>query len=99
MQTETITADGTDPLLALAEAMDAAVDAARDGAGRARTTILQLVPAAGRIVSRAIYRTSYAVSFGVVLPAVLIARAIPRKNPVVLGLVDGARAAIAASDR
>lgn len=94
MPTNSLAATGTDPLAALAEAMDAAVDAARDGAGRARITIGGLVPAAGRLVSRAVYGASYAVSFGLVLPAMLFARRVPRQNAVVHGLIDGARAAI-----
>jgi hypothetical protein len=93
MQTDSVAAAGSDPLTAIADAMDAAVEAAKDGADRARATVADLVPAAGGLLSRAIYKASYAVSFGVVFPAVMIANAIPKGNAVVHGLIDGALAA------
>jgi hypothetical protein len=100
MQIDPVATTGADPLMALADAMDAAVEAAKDGAWRARATIGDFVPAAGRLVSRVVYRASYAVSFGVVFPAVLFASAIPTENAVVHGLIDGARAArVAVQDR
>lgn len=93
MNTDSVPAAGSDPLTAVADAMDAAVEAAKDGAGRARATVADLVPAAGRLLSRAVYKTSYTLSFGVVFPAVMIAHAIPKGNAVVHGLIDGALAA------
>ncbi len=51
------------------------------------------LPAASRFLSRFAYTTSYAISYGVVFPTVLIARAIPKENPIVHGVLDGARAA------
>jgi hypothetical protein len=93
MQTDSAAAAGSDPLTAIADAMDAAVEAAKGGTDRVRATVAELVPAAGRFLSRAVYRTSYAVSFGVVFPAMMIANAIPKSNAVVHGLVDGALAA------
>ncbi len=93
MNTESVAAAGSDPLTAVADAMDAAVEAAKDGADRARATVAHLVPAAGRLLSRAVYQTSYTISFGVVFPAVMIAHAIPKGNAVVHGLIDGALAA------
>jgi hypothetical protein len=94
MQIDSLAAAGDDPLTALADAMDAAVEAAKGRAERARATIGDLVPAAGRFLSRAVYRVSYVVSFGVVFPAVLFASAVPRRNAVVDGLIDGAQAAM-----
>jgi hypothetical protein len=93
MNTDSVAASGSDPLTAVADAMDAAVEAARDGADRARATVADLVPAAGRLLSLAVYKTSYTISFGVVFPAVMIANAIPKQNAVVHGLIDGALAA------
>jgi hypothetical protein len=77
----------------VADAWDLAVQAARDGASNARTTAGQMVPAAGRFVSRAVYTMSYSLSYGFVFPAVFIARSIPSDNAIVHGLVDGAHAA------
>jgi hypothetical protein len=93
MPLDSFAAMGEDPLTALADAMDAAVGVARDQADRARATIGDFVPAAGRFLSRVVYRASYVVSFGVAFPAVLFASAIPTGNAVVHGLIDGARAA------
>jgi len=93
MNTDSVAATGSDPLKAVADAMDAAVGAARDGADRARATVADLVPATGRLLSRAVYKTSYTISFGVVFPALMIAKAIPKGNAVVHGLIDGALAA------
>ena len=93
MDTNSVAASGSDPLTAVADAMDAAVEAAKDGAGWPRETVAELVPAAGRLLSRAVYKTSYALSFGVVFPAMMIAQAIPKGNAVVHGLIDGALAA------
>ena len=47
-----------------------------------------------RFVSRFVYTTCYTVSYGVVFPSVLVARSIPKNNPIVHGLVDGAHAAV-----
>jgi hypothetical protein len=40
-----------------------------------------------------VYRTTYAVSYGVLFPVMLVAHAVPRDNPIVQGLCDGAGAA------
>lgn len=82
-----------DPLKAVADAMDAAVQAAHDGAQRARISAAEAWPAASEFLTKAIYNTSYAVSYGVVFPVALIARTIPKENAFVHGLTDGARAA------
>jgi hypothetical protein len=44
--------------------------------------------------SRFVYTTSYTVSYGVVFSATLIARAVPKNNAAVRGMIDGAHAAI-----
>jgi hypothetical protein len=44
-------------------------------------------------VGQALYWVSYQLSFGVVFPILLVARLVPKENPIVYGLVDGAMAA------
>jgi hypothetical protein len=82
-----------DPLKAVADAMEAAVQAAQDGATSARDTAARLLPEASSMLARAAYSTCYGISYGLVFPSVLIARSIPQNNPLVHGLVDGAHAA------
>jgi hypothetical protein len=82
-----------DPLKTVADALDTAVRAAKDGAADAKATAGKMLPAAGRFLSRFVYTTSYTLSYGVVFPAVLLAKSIPPNNAVVHGLVDGAQAA------
>ena len=82
-----------DPLKSVADAMETAVQAARDGASDARAAVDRAIPAISQFVSRFVYTTSYSISYGVVFPAMLIARAVPKDNALVHGLVDGARAA------
>ena len=84
----------SDPLKTVADAMEHAVAAARDGAADARARVDQALPGVNRFVSRFVYTTCYTVSYGVVFPSVLVARAIPKNNPIVHGLVDGAHAAV-----
>ena len=93
---EATTAGGEshDPLKMVADAMEAAVQTAREGAAGAQATVAEAVPAASKVVSNLVYRACYGVSYGVVFPSVLLARSIPKDNPVVHGFVDGARAAI-----
>src|SRR2546423_1115500 len=93
MQTESVVSTDSDPLRAVADAMDAAVQAVKDGAENARATATDAIPAASQFLSQAVYKTCYSVSFGVVFSAILIARWIPKDNAVVHGLVDGAHAA------
>lgn len=83
----------TDPYRTIAEAMERAVQATRDGAADAKGHVVELMPAVGGFLSRLTYHTCYAVSYGVVLPTLIVARAIPRENALVYGLVDGAAAA------
>ena len=60
----------------------------------ARAKVDQALPAVNRFVSRFVYTTCYTLSYGVVFPSVLVARTIPKNNPVVHGLIDGAHAAM-----
>ena len=82
-----------DPLKTVADALDVAVKAAKDGAADAKVTAGTMFPAAGRFLSRFVYTTSYTLSYGVVFPAILIVRSVPANNAVVHGFVDGAKAA------
>jgi hypothetical protein len=89
-----VEAQATDPLKTVADAMEHAVKAAREGAIDARAKVDQALPAVNRFVSRFVYTTCYTLSYGVVFPSVLVARTIPKNNPIVHGLVDGAHAAM-----
>ena len=82
-----------DPLKTVADALDVAVKAAKDGAVDAKVTAGKMLPAAGQFLSRFVYTTSYTLSYGVVFPAILIAKSMPANNAVVHGFVDGAKAA------
>jgi hypothetical protein len=94
METESATTRGSDPLRAVADALDAAVKGTKEGIAEAQASAADAFPAASQILSRTVYKTFYSISFGVVFPSLLIARSIPKNNAVVHGLVDGARAAI-----
>ena len=82
-----------DPMKTVADALDMAVKAAKDGATDAKVTAGKILPAAGQFLSRFVYTTSYTVSYGVVFPAMLLAKSIPADNALVHGFVDGAQAA------
>ena len=94
MASESVTPAGSDPLRAVADAMDAAVKATKEGAEDARATAAEALPAAGQMLSRLVYNTCYAVSYGLVFPTVLAARSIPTNNAAVHGFIDGAHAAV-----
>jgi hypothetical protein len=94
MQTESVDSTGADPLKAVADALDTAVKATKDGVEKARETATNAMPAAGEFLTQAAYKTCYGISFGVVFPTMLLVRAIPKDNAAVHGLVDGAHAAI-----
>ena len=68
--------------------------AARDGAADARAAADRAWSATELFVSRFVYTTCYTVSYGVVFPSVLLSRSIPRDNPAVRGLIEGASAAV-----
>ena len=92
-QAAPIETPAADPLRSAADAMALALQAAKDGAADAQERVNEMMPAIGGFVSRLTYTTCYAVSYGVVFPALLVARAVPKENAVVNGLMDGARAA------
>lgn len=94
MSDEAVNAVSNDPLKSVADALDAAVKAAKDGVGGASASASNALPAVGSLLSTLTYKTCYAVSYGVVFPTVLVARAIPKDNAAVHGLIDGARAAM-----
>jgi hypothetical protein len=83
----------SDPLSAVADAMQAAAASVSEGATAARTAAEKALPSVGLFASRFLYTTSYAVSYGVVFPLALVALSVPQNNPFVHGLVDGSRAA------
>src|SRR3954469_7106276 len=89
-----VEAQASDPLKTVADAMEHAVQAARDGAADARARVDQALPAVNRFMSRFFYPTCYTISYGVVFPSVLLARSVPKNNPLVHGFVDGAHAAV-----
>jgi hypothetical protein len=74
-------------------AWDMAVQAAKDGASNAKATAGNVVPAAGRFLSRTVYTMTYSLSYGFVFPVAFVAKSLPSDNAVMHGLVDGARAA------
>src|SRR4051812_27216753 len=84
---------GPEPLQAVADAMEKAVEAARGGASEAREAAARALPEANSLLSKLAYNPCYAVSYGVVFPSVLLARSVPQNNAVVHGLIDGAHAA------
>jgi len=86
-------AHAADPLRTAADAMALAVQAAKDGAADAQARVEEMMPAIGGFLSRLTYTTCYAVSYGVVFPTLLVARAVPKNNAIVHGLIDGALAA------
>ena len=82
-----------DPLKSVADALETAVQMARDGAVDARAAIEETLPVATGFLARLTYRTCYAFSYGVVFPTALVMRSIPKNNVIVNGFVDGAHAA------
>jgi hypothetical protein len=94
VSSESVNATSTDPLKSVADALDAAVEAAKGGVDEVRGAAANMLPAVGGFVSGLTYKTCYAISYGVVFPSMLVARAVPKENAIVHGLVDGARAAI-----
>jgi hypothetical protein len=82
----TAQAEAADPLRAAGETMSSAIQSARDGAS-------EVLPAAGRFMSRMIYTTCYGLSYGIVFPTMMVVRMVPKDNALVHGLIDGAIAA------
>ncbi|MDG3007094.1 hypothetical protein [Paludisphaera mucosa] len=94
MTDETVDAVSSDPLKSVADALDAAVEATKDGVAQATASVGNALPAVGGFLTGLTYKTCYAVSYGVVFPAALVARAVPKENAAVHGFIDGARAAM-----
>jgi hypothetical protein len=83
----------SEPVKSTAGALDVATQAAQQkttDAGEAATRAWEVT---GRFLNRFVYTACYTVSYGVVFPSVLLARAVPRDNAAVRGLIDGANAA------
>jgi hypothetical protein len=86
-------ATSRDALQTVSDAWDIALQAAKDGASHAKASAGDALPAAGRFLSRLVYTMSYSFSYGTVFPVAFIARSIPANNPIVTGMIDGAKAA------
>ncbi len=85
MQTESVTSTGSDPLKAVADALDTAVKATKEGAEKARETATSVVPVAGEFLSQAAYKTCYGISFGLVFPTMLLVPRSRRITPLFTG--------------
>ncbi|MGA8348688.1 MAG: hypothetical protein WB773_12950 [Isosphaeraceae bacterium] len=94
MSNEAVITVSNDPLRSVADALDAAVQGAKGGVEDLRVTASGALPALKSFFTGVTYKTCYAISYGMVFPTVLVARAIPKENAAVHGLIDGARAAI-----
>jgi hypothetical protein len=93
VMSDATSATNNDPLQSVADAMQAAVDSARDGAIQAQEAAERVLPGIGRFASRFVYTTCYTISYGVVFPAALVAMSIPSNNSFVQGMIDGSHAA------
>ncbi len=94
MSNEAVITVSNDPLKSVADALDAAFQGAKGGVEDLRVTASGSLPALSSFLCGLTYKTCYAISYGMVFPTVLVARAIPKENAAVHGLIDGARAAI-----
>lgn len=94
MSNEAVNAVVNDPLKAVADALDAAVQTAKGGVADVTASASGALPAISGFLSDITYKSCYAVSYGVVFPTFLVIRAIPKDNAAVHGVIDGARAAI-----
>lgn len=83
----------SDPLGSAQKTLDLVTEAAQRGATDAKEAAVRTLDTAARFLNRFVYTTCYSVSYGLVFPAVLVARAIPRDNAAVRGLIEGADAA------
>jgi hypothetical protein len=90
---EATTRPSEDPLQGVVEAMQTAIDSAKEGAMDAQEKATRVLPQVGRFASRFVYTTCYTISYGVVFPSALLAMSIPQDNAFVHGLIDGAHAA------
>jgi hypothetical protein len=73
--------------------LDLVATAARNGAADARMAATKALSNTSLFLSRLVYQSTYTISYGVVFPAAFVARAIPRDNAAVRGLIEGAQAA------
>jgi hypothetical protein len=94
MSNESVNSVSSDPLKAVADALDAAVQVAKGGVEDVKARASGALPALGGFLSDITYKSCYAVSYGIVFPTLLVVRAIPKENAVVHGFTDGARAAV-----
>ena len=89
MSNEAVNSVSADPLKAVADALDAAAQAAKEGVNDVTTAASGALPAVNKFLYDLTYNTSYAVSYGIVFSTVFAARAIPKENAIVHGFVDG----------
>lgn len=94
MSEEAANSTGGDPLHSVADALDAAVQAAKAGVDDAKSAASRAVPALGGMLTGLTYKACYGVSYGVVFPTMLVVNLVPKENAAVHGLIDGARAAM-----
>ena len=81
-----------DPMKSIADALESAVQAAKEGAADAKQAAESFLPESGDTLAKLAYNTCYAISYGLVFPSVLLAQSIPHNNAFVHGLIDGAHA-------
>jgi hypothetical protein len=94
-----VQAKSAGPLKTVADAIGHEVEGMKEGLSAATARADEALPAVNGFVSRLVYTSSYAISYGVVFPSVLLARSIPKNNPIVHGLVDGAHGAVDMVDK
>ena len=99
MLNEVVVTTINDPLNSVDEALDTAVQAAKEEREDVRATVSGAIPPLGGSVSDITHKTCDPISYGLFFPTVLVARAIPRENAAVHGFIDGVRATIDLADR
>jgi hypothetical protein len=72
----------------------AVVEAARAGAGDARSAAEGVVPSVGKALGAGLHATGFVLGYSVTFPAILMARLMPQRNAVAFGLADGGRAGL-----
>lgn len=72
----------------------AVVEAARAGAGDARSAAEGMVPAIGKAMGAGLQTTGFVLGYSFTFPVVLIARLLPQQNAIAYGLTDGGRAGL-----
>ena len=82
-----------DAIRTAADVWDIAVQAAKDGASSASEKAGQAFPAATTFPVTDGLHDVVSFSYGCVFPAVFVARSMSATNPIVTGMIDGARAA------